>query len=203
MQITRYKDFSDSKTLIEVEEGKTLREAVPLKDWSQYVILVNGIVSDENYVLKKGDLVSIRTLPRGTTAVLIGLAVLAVGAASYAGYKSYEARKEAERAQKEIDKIKNLTQDNIVNVPYLKGASNTVATGRSQPYVIGRHLFTPYILNGGKNYKGFHTISGTEGKDSFYTVVLEGGFNKQIIVVNCPSVRADAYQSGKCVIAFY
>ena len=61
-------------------------------------------------------------------------------------------------------------------VPARRGAANTVATGNSQPYVIGRHLFTPYLL-----CSPFYRITGTDGADEYTYTVLECGFNKQII----------------------
>lgn len=98
------------------------------------------------------------------------------------GMQASEAAAEAERAAKDLEKLRNSVNTDITSLPWLKGASNTIATGKTQPYICGRHLFTPYILNGGgNNYKGFSTISGDTGSDQYMNVVLEGGFNKQII----------------------
>lgn len=101
------------------------------------------------------------------------------------GKDIYEAQKEAQEAQEEAERQSRITSalnGDISSLPYIKGAKNTAATGKTQPFIIGRHLFTPYILNGGGGtYKGYHKIGGAYGSDEFYYVVLENGFNRQII----------------------
>ena len=67
-------------------------------------------------------------------------------------------------------------KDSVANIPYLKGANNSVAKGKSQPYIIGEHLFTPYLLT-----QSFSTIANADGRDQFLHIVLECGFNKQVI----------------------
>lgn len=98
------------------------------------------------------------------------------------GLQSAEAQAEAEKAAKEIEKLRSKTKSEVVNLPYLRGASNTVATGKTQPYLIGKHLLTPFILNGSSSgVKGYHTISGVFGDNSYYNVILDMGFNRQIL----------------------
>lgn len=114
--------------------------------------------------------------------------VAAMGVLSFSvatGIDCYNAQKELENAQKEAEKRSKRSSalsDNIASAPDMKGASNSVATGATQPYIIGRHLFTPYIMNSrGGAYKGIHKIGGAYGDTQFYSVVLEGGFNTQWI----------------------
>lgn len=101
------------------------------------------------------------------------------------GIDMYDSAKEAARAQEEAErqsKISSALNGDISNLPYIKGARNTTATGKTQPYVIGRHLFTPYIMNGGGgSYKGWHKIGGECGSEQYYGVVLEGGFSRQVL----------------------
>jgi hypothetical protein len=64
---------------IHVEENKPIKEAVEA-DFTNAVILVNGYRQDENYVLKDGDLCTIRLFPEGdskdwVTGITIGLGV--------------------------------------------------------------------------------------------------------------------------------
>lgn len=111
------------------------------------------------------------------------------------GVDMYDSSKEAARAQEEAEKqsrISNALNGDIASLPYIKGAKNTAATGQTQPYIIGRHLFTPYIMNGGGgSYKGWHKIGGNCGSDQYYGVVLEGGFSKQILeCLNIGDVKA-------------
>ena len=56
-------------------------------------------------------------------------------------HNANETRKQVAALQ---DKIKNMSlKDSVANIPYLRGANNSVAKGKSQPYIIGEHLFTP------------------------------------------------------------
>lgn len=98
------------------------------------------------------------------------------------GVQAAEAQEEAEKAAAEIEKLRSRAKDDIVNLPYLRGASNTFATGKTQPYVIGTHLITPFVLNGSSSgSKGYHTIGGYLGQNSYYNVIRDLGFNKQIL----------------------
>jgi len=181
MIITKYADFSDSKEIIRVQSGKLIKEYFPNLKWENWVIFVNGKKENPQYITKENDLIIIRTIPH-STGVMIAIGVIAIVAAVYSGYQSYKANKEAEKAKKELEKLQNSTTDDITNLPWLKGAQNTLSTGKTQPYIIGRHLFTPYILNaGGNSSKGYSTISGANGVKQFYNVLLEAGFNKQQI----------------------
>ena len=180
MRATLYKTLSNEKTPVELPAGKTVREALPGIDLENAIIVVNGRVEKPCYVLKENDVVMVRLTPSGTTAMLVTLivvAVVAVAAGVVGGIAMYKAKKAAEEAEKELEKMKKLSnKSDIDNRPFLRGASNTVATGNSQPYVIGRHLFTPYLL-----CSPYYRITGTDGADEYTYTVLECGFNKQII----------------------
>ena len=191
VEILRYKDFSDSYVKVEAKEDSAIKNAFDISDWKKYIVIVNGIRKDENYIIHKNDVIIIRSIPKENYSVKDWVITIATGglyALGRTAVESYQARKQMER---ELEKLKNHTKDDITNVPYIRGAANTIATGKTQPYLIGKHLFTPYIMNGGgNNYKGYHTISGTNGKDSFYNVVLEGGFNKQVLEsLSCDDVK--------------
>lgn len=173
-----YKDMSDSASTVWLETGKTIKENLPDEDFSHKIILIDGKKADENHKVKNNEHIIIRDTPAGATAALVALIVVAIVVAVVVGVALYNKRK---AAQKKTDN-KDMEKDEVQNRPFLKGAQNSVATSKTQPYFIGENLFTPYILNaGGNNYKGFSTISGTDGKNQFYNVVLEGGFNKQVL----------------------
>lgn len=198
VEILRYKDFSDSYIPIQTKAGRTIKESVDIKDWGKYIVIVNGVKKNEKHVIQEDDVIIIRMIPRGDYDPLDWVFTVMTGgiyAIAKSSYDAYQARKAAEEA---ISKLKNRTKDDITNIPYIRGATNTIATGKTQPYVIGRHLFTPYIMNGGgNNYKGFHTISGSRGKDSFYNVVLEGGFSKQVLEsLSCDDVKVASLFPG-------
>ena len=178
MKATLYKTLSNKQTPIEVKAGQTIREALPDFDLENAIILINGKIQNPDYILKENDIAAIRLTPAAmTTVAIIAIAVVAVGAAIVGGIALYNAKQAAEKAQEELEKIKKLTnKSDIDNRPFLRGASNTLATGNSQPYIIGRHFFTPYLL-----CKPFYQITGTDGVDQYTYTVLECGFNKQII----------------------
>ena len=178
MKATLYKELSNRQTPIELPAGKSLKEALPDIDLENAIIVVNDKVVKPDYILKENDIVTIRVTPAAaTTIAIIAVAVVAVTAGIIGGVAMYKAKAAAEKAQEELEKVKKLTnKSDIDNRPFLRGASNTLATGNSQPYIIGRHFFTPYLLS-----SPFYKITGTDGADEYTYTVLECGFNKQII----------------------
>ena len=190
---TVYRDLSDSYERICVDTQKSIKEAFKHCniDFEHAVILVNGKRESADYVLKDSDIVFIRRLPQWWVLDKITDAVSNWGWANlytlffWVGNKVYSALKNYWALQKKLANLSSSsTSVSVTEYPYIAGASNTTATGKTQPYIIGTHLFTPYILNGGGasgSATGYHTISGTNGTEVFYNVVLEGGFNKQVI----------------------
>lgn len=180
MNATLYKELSNKQTPIEVKAGQTIREALPGIDLENAVIVVNNKIVDGEYIIKKDDTITIRLTPSGTTALVVTLivvAVVAVSAGVVGGIAAYKAKEAAEEAEKELEKVKKLTnKPEIDNRPFLRGASNTAATGNLQPYIIGRHFLTPYLLS-----SPFYKITGTDGADEYTYAALGCGFNKQII----------------------
>ena len=180
MKAILYKELSNKQTQIELQAGLTVQEALPNLDLENAIIVINGRIKNYNYVLQVGDKVTIRLTPTGTTALIVTaivLAVVAVGASVVGGVFAYKARVDAEKAKEELEKMKKLSNSpTIDNRPFLRGASNTIATGNNQPYIIGKHFFTPYLL-----CSPFYEIAGKDGNEQYIYTVLECGFNKQII----------------------
>ena len=180
MKATLYKELSNKQTPLELQAGLTVQEALPCFDLDNAIIVINGRIENYNYILQEKDKVTIRLTPNGTTALLVVAivsAVLAVGAGVVGGVLAYNARVEAEKAKAELEKMKKLSnKPDIDNRPFLRGASNTLATGNNQPYIIGRHFFTPYLL-----CSPFYELAGTDGVDQYIYTVLECGFNKQVL----------------------
>lgn len=179
MKATLYKKLSNEKTPIEIKAGQTVREALPDFDLENAIIVVNGKIRNPDYKLEEKDIVMIRLTPAMTGLIITAAigAIVALGASIYTGVKLYKAKAAAEKAQEEIEKVKKLTnKSDIDNRPFLRGASNTLATGNSQPYIIGRHFFTPYLLS-----KPFYQLTGPDGANQYTYTTLECGFNKQIL----------------------
>lgn len=140
-----------------------------------------------------------------TTAVLAAPLLPVYGIIRW-GIDIYDSQKEALRAAEEaaeaalnsvssVSSSSSALSGDIKSLPYIRGAQNTTATGKTQPYIIGRHLFTPYILNGGGGtYQGWHRIGGELGAKEFYFVVLEGGFAPQVLEsLNIGDVKAVSF----------
>ena len=184
MNALLYKDFSDAYTVITVKENTPIEKSVAL-DWNNWAVIANGKIVNKNYTPKKNDTIMLRAVPHSTGNVVGDIALGFLTGFVYtiiaSGVDAYKARESAKRAEEELERMKNKMRDKVTNLPYIKGATNTVATGKTEPYIIGEHLFTPYILNSGGKYQGYSVIGGENGEDQFYIVVLEGGFKKQVL----------------------
>ncbi len=177
MNVIIYKDLSDAYDLINIEEGIPLRESlmgfVPLDE--NTLIIVNGKRVTPSYEPEKSDKIIIRRLPsEPITMLIVGIIMSVISIGVGVGVGLYTAG-----MKKDLDALKEKMEsmgEGINNLPTMRGASNTIATGKSQPYIIGRRLFTPYLLA-----PSFRTLGGTDGKDEYYHLVLQAGFGKQII----------------------
>ncbi|WP_147613004.1 beta propeller repeat protein [Treponema pectinovorum] len=178
MKAIIYKNLSSRYEVVEIKSGQTVAQTFKDIDFSNAVVVVNDGIKSSDYVLKENDIVTIRMVAGVATTTLLVIGIIAaLGVGVYAGYKGYQAKKAAEKAQEDLEKVKKLSNNaGIDNRPFLRGASNAVATGNSQPYIIGRHFFTPYLLS-----KPFYKITGVDGADQYTYTALECGFSKQII----------------------
>lgn len=180
MKITLYKGLGFAHDTIEVEEGKPLCQSLPDIDFSHAAVIVNAVKSDGFYEPKEGDGVMVRVLPKGATlAVMLGIVsiTMAVAAGVAAGVIAYKQKKELEKQKRELEKLASQTNnDSAINLPFLKGATNSLATGKSQPYFMGRNFFTPYLLT-----DKWYSLEGVDGQKQFVTQVFECGFGKQVL----------------------
>ncbi|MBQ3826485.1 MAG: hypothetical protein II811_10165, partial [Spirochaetaceae bacterium] len=193
MNAILYKALSNEQTVVEIEAGKPLYTVFPeAKNWDYFVFVVNGREVKSDYIAKSGDIILIRELP-GVVGSLIALGVVAVGAAIAAGVAMYKQKKAAEKMQDELDKMKKLSnRASIDNRPFLRGANNAKATGNSQPYVIGRHLFTPYTLS-----DPFYQLSGADGETQYVYHIFELGFAPQVIKsVSIDDIKIKSFSSS-------
>lgn len=181
MVLDLFKNLSDNGQLITIESGIPLREQLKDVDWSQLVILANGKKVGPDYAPTMEDFLVIRRVPEGISAstvfAIIAVVVAAVSGIA-AGINAYKVRKQQAKL-KELQEALS-ARDDVSNIPWLQGASNALATGKGQPYIIGKHLFTPYLLQ-----QGFYALSGTDGVNEDYYTVLEGGFSGQAIQKIC------------------
>ena len=169
-----YNNLSDNGKLIIIESGRPLRDQIKEVDWSQYVILANGRKVSPDYTPADDDFLMMRRIP-GSTAVIAWVAIIsAVVAGIASGVSIYKAKMQQKKLREMQEAMS--ARDDVSNIPWLQGASNAIATGKSQPYIVGRHLFTPYLLQ-----QSFYKISGTDGINQDVYITLEGGFGPQAI----------------------
>ncbi len=180
MKASLYKSLSNEQTEIMLESGKTIKHSLPDLDYENTIIIVNGKLVHENHIVRDTDIIVIRVMPSAMstimTATLITLAVVMVVGGIVGGVAIYNQKLAMEKAEKELEKMKKLSaKSDLDNRPFLRGASNTLATGNSQPYIIGKHFFTPYLL-----CRPFYKLAGTDGENQYIYLILECGFNKQV-----------------------
>ena len=188
MNVSIYEGFGFSRKTVAVETGKPLSSSLPNIDFDRAAVIVNAKKSCGSYKPKEGDGIIIRVLPGSSAvALVIGIVsiVMSLAGGIAAGVMAYKQKKELERQKEEMERLKSQTNsDSAVNLPFLRGATNSLATGKSQPYVMGRSLFTPYLLT-----NKWYELEGVDGKDQYVTQAFECGFGKQIV----ESVRAGDY----------
>lgn len=147
MKALVYRDFSESYKIKEIGTGK-IKDVLPEYPEDKYAVLVNGARQNRGFEIKEGDAVIVRAIPHAT-GVLIASLVVAGVSAIVGGVTAYKAKKQAQRAKEEADRIAESMKNSGGSVdsdPTMPGASNTVATGKTQPFVMGRRLWTPYFL---------------------------------------------------------
>lgn len=141
-------------------------------DWNQYILLKAGERITPDYMPEQDDIIYMRRIPKGT-AVAITLGVIALVGAVGAGVYSYVQQKKINEYQEKLaENQKKMSAGSVVQkLPYVRGASNSPATGHTFPYILGETLFTPYKL-----CPDHIRLSGTDGADLYWYMVLECGF---------------------------
>ena len=171
MKINVIKSLSNIAEQIEIEADLPAYKTLKNIDFENAVLIVNGKKKTSDYIIKSNDIVTVRAMPADLkeTPWWVSTFFIPFGFIIQPAQIAYKARKEAE---KELEKIKKLTNAaDIDNRPFLRGASNTIATGKSQPYLCGRNFLTLYLFS-----KPYYKISGADGEKQEVFNILEGGF---------------------------
>ncbi|HOR57744.1 MAG TPA: phage tail protein, partial [bacterium] len=151
---------------IKLKEGKL---APQIKHLGDCIAISGGQKCGKNYCVKKNDIITVRVYAGAPIAIVI--AILAIPFVVVGIVKLVNL----------FQDLKKLSQRKTINrkvesLPYLGGAENQLATGQTQPVIIGEHLFTPYFID-----YPLSRISGTDGRDQFTYRVYELGFKEQVI----------------------
>jgi hypothetical protein len=174
MKANLIKTLKNNAELVDIEAGRSARANFPGVDFENAVLIINGKIAEPDTIIKDNDIVTLRQIPGDLTETPWWVATFFIpfGFLIQPVQLALKARKEAEKAEEELEKIKKLTNaPEIDNSPFLRGATNTIATGKSQPYFCGRNFLTPYLFS-----QPFYKISGTDGKTQEVFNILEFGF---------------------------
>ena len=174
MKANLIKTLKNNAELVDIEAGRSARRNFPGVDFENAVLIINGKIAEPDTIIQDGDVVTLRQIPGDLTETPWWVATFFIpfGFLIQPVQLALKARKEAEKAEEELEKIKKLTNaPEIDNSPFLRGATNTIATGKSQPYFCGRNFLTPYLFS-----QPFYKISGTDGKTQEVYNILEFGF---------------------------
>lgn len=179
MKANLIKTLKNTAELVDIEAGRSARANFPGVDFENAVLIINGKVSNPDTIIQDGDVVTLRQIPGDLTETpwWVATFIIPFGFIIQPAEIAYKARQQADEAERELDKIKKLTNSaSIDNSPFLRGASNTIATGKSQPYFCGRNFLTPYLFS-----QPFYKISGTDGATQEVYNILECGFKGIVI----------------------
>lgn len=177
MRIAVYPGLGDGHEIRIVPDGLSYRAAFPDIDFEHATIVEGGRFALPDSPARDGSIV--RVLPEAPAAIAAGVMIASAVVAGVAiGVAMYQMKKAqaAQTPQVLSDKQKATTNsDSGVNLPFQRGATNSLATGKSQPYVMGRHGFTPYLLT-----DKWYELSGPGGHDQFVTQAFECGFGQLV-----------------------
>ena len=179
MKANLIKTLKNTAELVDIEAGRSARANFPGVEFENAVLIINGKVSNPDTIIQDGDIVTLRQIPGDLTETpwWVATFIIPFGFIIQPAEIAYKARQQADEAERELEKIKKLTNSaNIDNSPFLRGASNTIATGKSQPYFCGRNFLTPYLFS-----QPFYKISGTDGATQEVYNILECGFKGIVI----------------------
>ena len=174
MKANLIKSLKNTAEVVEIEAGRSARRNFPGVDFENAVLIINGKISTPDTIIQDNDTVTLRLIPGDLTDTpwWVATFIIPFGFLIQPAELAYKAREQAAEAEAELEKIKRMTNaPSIDNRPFLRGATNAIATGKSQPYFCGRNFLTPYLFT-----KPYYKISGNLGNTQEVINVLEGGF---------------------------
>ena len=179
MKANLIKTLKNTAEIVDIEAGRSARANFPGVDFENAVLIINGRIAKPDTIIQDDDVVTLRQIPGDLTETpwWVATFIIPFGFIIQPIEIAYKAKQQAEEAERELEKIKKLTNSaDIDNSPFLRGATNTLATGKSQPYFCGRNFLTPYLFS-----QPFYKVSGTDGETQEVYNILEFGF-KDIVI---------------------
>lgn len=168
----------------EVEGGITIRDALDGVDLSNSIMLVNGSPCDGNRVLLPGDICDIRILPEGgggangwnfidTIMTVFTVGIWGIGSAITGALHGKTWGKLLWDQQFEGSDTSTKSQEQVQQLPYISGAENRSLQGNPVPFIMGRHLLSPYYCG-----TPYTQISGDDGEDQYMYMLFMLGYSK-------------------------
>lgn len=176
--------LSGDRTEREIEGGITIRDALDGVDLSNSIILVNGSPCDGNRVLLPGDICDIRILPEGgggangwnlidTIMTVFTGGIWGIGSAITGALHGKTWGKLLWDQQFEGSDTSTKSQEQVQQLPYISGAENRSLQGNPVPFIMGRHLLSPYYCG-----TPYTQISGDDGEDQYMYMLFMLGYSK-------------------------
>lgn len=176
--------LSGDRTEREIEGGITIRDALDGVDLSNSIILVNGSPCDGNRVLLPGDICDIRILPEGgeaykgwnfidTIMTVFTVGIWGAGSAITGALHGKTWGKLLWDQQFEGPDTSTKSQEQVQQLPYINGAENRSLQGNPVPFIMGRHLLSPYYCG-----TPYTQISGDDGEDQYMYMLFMLGYSK-------------------------
>ena len=168
----------------EIEGGITIRDALDGVDLSNSIMLVNGSPCDGNRVLLPGDICDIRILPEGgegadgwnlidTIMTVFTGGIWGIGSAITGAACGKTWGKLLWDQQFEDPDTSTKSQEQVQQLPYISGAENRSLQGNPVPFIMGRHLLSPYYCG-----TPYTQISGDDGEDQYMYMLFMLGYSQ-------------------------
>ena len=185
--------YNDEHETLNVDCGKPLHEVIDV-DLDNAIISVNGFKKDKSYILCDKDVCTIRVFPAANDAIqnsldwVVGAVItagafilggpaagLVVGAIWFGGSAiSYAVSGKKFLAHIMPDyEPRSTGTEQAKTLPHIRGGQNQSIMDKPIPFIMGRHLLTPYYC--GKLYT---QIEGTDGEDQYAYILLMLGYSK-------------------------
>jgi hypothetical protein len=175
-----FANFNNYET-IRIAENIAVKDAVKdivNDDLDNAVIFVDGFRKDKNYILKDDELCTIRIFPKDPISAIFFSVFFIVGfivANAAVGILTGESL--IDRLVKwllpDIDSNSPQQPDPLQSIPQIRGAKNQSAYDKPYPFVMGKHLLTPYYIG-----KPYTTIDGEDGEDQYFHALFILGYSK-------------------------
>lgn len=155
-------EVKNNSSILEIAKNNNL-------DLENCLVFVNGSQKKSNYILKENDVCTIRQFPGAIATAIVASALMVFGLEEFvrgivnvASGGKYGGKPLLDILIPKSTDVSTNTQNTSTTLPSISGASNQKALGKAIPFIIGKTLFAPYVIN-----DAYTTVSDGEGKDKY------------------------------------